>query len=216
MQQQNSAFAELIYKNAWQACSDAGLDMKRVILTPSHLKLETQLIVNKTSFDFPLLTNQPNSAGAVFPTERRLTNNDSFICSSLGVFISKPASNVDSTASLHTYPNPLVFSTAGVAAALETLYNSELSLSVDSAIVLPAWDLLRHRKVPNAQFSAGGLLDQFDGGEDGFFPIAPTINFVGKKTSTLTLKLPAALAAVEPFQRITFFFRGMLVQVPMS
>ncbi len=219
MTQQSTANSRLIYEKAKENLAAAGVSLASAKLTQSFLRLENQLIVWKTAFAFPVLNNQPNAVpGTIFNTEQRLNQQDSFVSAMWGVFLSKPSSNTDATFILHTYPNAQTFSTGSVAAAAETIYNSYFQLSVNNDIILPAWDAARHRLVPMTQngviITAQTIapIGEIDLGSDGYYPVEPNIVFIGSKNNVLTLLLPAALAAVETFQRISVVFRGVLAQ----
>lgn len=217
---QSTANSRLVYENAKQNLATAGVDLNKAKLTQSFLRLENTLIVGKTQFQFPVLNNQPSGTAGVgaFNTEQRLNQQDSFVTAMWGIFLSAPSSNTDATAILHTYPNPTTFAAAGVAAALETIYNSYFQLAVNNDIILPAWDLSRHRLVPQTQ---NGVIitaqtvapyDEIDLGSDGFYPVEPNLVFIGSKNNVLTLVMPAALAAITAFNRISVILRGVLAQ----
>jgi hypothetical protein len=218
MTQQNTVNSRLVYENAKKNLEMAQVSTAHAKLTQSFLRLENQLTTTATKFVFPVLNNQNNAAGTIFNTEQRLNQQDSFVGAMWGVFLSKPSSNTDATFILHTYPNAQVFTTANVASAAETIYNSFFQLSVNNDIILPAWDVSRHRSVPFTQAGVGITaqtifpIDQIDLGSEGFYPVEPNIVFIGSKNSVLTLLMPAALAAVETFQRISVIFRGVLAQ----
>jgi hypothetical protein len=221
MTQQNTVNSRLVYENAKKNLQDAGVSLAAAKLTQSFLRLENQLVVGKTQFAFPVLNNQPNFSGTIFPTEQRLNLQDSFVAAMWGIFLSSPAANTAvgrATAILHTYPNATAFPTAGTAAAAETIYNSYFQLSVNNDIILPAWDASRHRLVPQTQNGVGVTAqtifpeDEIDLGSDGFYPVEPNLVFIGSKNSVLTLIMPAALAAVESFETISIIFRGVLAQ----
>ena len=218
MTQQNTVNSRLVYENAKKNLQDAGVSLANAKLTQSFLRLENQLLTNKTQWQFPVLNNQNNFSGTIFPTEQRLNQQDSFVTAMLGVFVSNPTSNTVANFVLHTYPNAQVFTTANTAASLETLYNSYLQLAVNNDIILPAWDVSRHRLVPQTQ---GGVIitaqtvlpiDQIDLGSDGFYPVEPNLVFIGSKNSVLNLILPVALTAVESFERVSIILRGVLAQ----
>jgi hypothetical protein len=218
MTQQNTVNSRLVYENAKKNLTDAGVSIQAAKLTQSFLRLENQLITGKTQFQFPVLNNQPNFSGSIFNTEQRLNQQDSFVAAMWGVFLSKPSSNTDATYILHTYPNAQVFTTSGAAAAAETIYNSYFQLAVNNDIILPAWDLSRHRLVPQTQngviitAQTIGPIDEIDLGSDGFYPVEPNIVFIGSKNSVLNLIMPSALAVVESFERLSIIFRGVLAQ----
>lgn len=214
----SQANARLVFENALRIIKDARLTLDITKLTNSDLRLEQQAATNKTQYQFPVLTNNNGPANTLFNTETRLNQQDSFVASAWGFFISKPSSLTDATYILHTYPNALTFSTTGVAAAAETLYNSILQISVNNDIVMPVMSTRRFRAVPQSQAVAAGTnqngiaLDQIDLTSDGFTILEPLILFIGSKNSVITLSLPAALAAVETFQRLHMIFDGLLAQ----
>ena len=218
MTQQNTVNSRLVYENAKKNLADAGVSLANAKLTQSFLRLENQLLTNKTQWQFPVLNNQNNFSGTIFPTEQRLNQQDSFVSAMLGVFVSNPTSNTVANFVLHTYPNAQVFTTANTAASLETLYNSYLQLAVNNDIILPAWDVSRHRLVPQSQKGVGITaqtitnIDQIDLGSDGFYPVEPNLVFIGSKNSVLNLILPVALTAVESFERVSIVLRGVLAQ----
>lgn len=207
--------SRLIYENAKNLLLATGLTPNVTKLTQSFLRLENQLVVNKTQIQFPVLINQPNQSGIIFNTEQRLNLQDSFVTASWGIFLSNPVSNVDTTAVLHSYPNPIAFSAAAAAAA-ETIYNSYMQLAVNNDIILPAWDVSRHRMVPQTQataaFGAGSPLDEIDLSSDSFYPVEPNLILIGSKNSVLNIILPAALTTVDAFERISIVLRGVLAQ----
>jgi hypothetical protein len=220
MTQQNTVNSRLVYENAKKSLQEANVSIQAAKLTQSFLRLENKVNTTSNKFVFPVLNNQPSGTPGVaqFNTEQRLNQQDSFVSAMWGVFISKPSSDTDATFVLHTYPNAATFSGAGTAAAAETLYNSLFQLSVNNDIILPAWDVSRHRLVPETQSGVGITaqtvfpIDEIDLGSDGFYPVEPNLVFIGSKNNVLTLLMPAAFAAVETFERISVIFRGVLAQ----
>lgn len=211
----SSVNARQVYLNALSLMQAQGIRADVSKCTQSDLILENQLVVGTTQFNFPFLKNQNNNVGAPFNTEVRLNQQDSFVAAAWGVFLSNPASNVDATAPMLSYPNTNTFGAAAAAAA-ETIYNSLFQLSVNNDIILPVWSASRHRFVPQTQataaFGAGSPIDQIDLSSDGFVPVEPNLVVIGSKNNVLTLLLPAPLAAVTAFERIRVHFRGVLAQ----
>lgn len=219
MNQQNTAVARLVYQNALELIAPAGLTADNCKLTQSDLILEQQLFVNQTSYQFPVLANDNGPSGSRFNTEIRLNQQDSFIASAWGFFLLKPTSATDAAFVAQTYSNPQVFTTANVAAALETLYNSISRITVNNDVVLPVWSLSRNRVVPQTQQQPliSGVenaipYSQIDLSSDGFFPMEPNLIFIGSKGYVINIVLPQALAAVETFQRARIHYRGLLAQ----
>jgi hypothetical protein len=218
MTQQNTVNARLVYENAKMNLQQAGVNLQTAKLTQSFLRLENTMLTGKTQWQFPVLNNQNNFSGTIFPTEQRLNQQDSFVTAMLGIFVSLPTGATDATFILHTYPNITVF-TAADATPLETLYNSYLQLAVNNDIILPAWDVSRHRLVPQTQngilpFTAATVLpeDQIDGSSDGYYPVEPNLVFIGSKNSVLNLIMPQALSAVAANTRVSIILRGVLAQ----
>jgi len=213
-QLQSSVNSRLIYENAKANLIAAQVSVATAVLTQSFLRVENQLLVAVTNYVFPFLNTQPNpTAGIIFNTEKRLVQQDSFVAASWGVFLSNPASNTDATAPLHSFPNPFLFGAAPAAAA-ETIYNSVFSLTVNNNVILPSWDAYRHRAVLQTQqiAVAPSSIDQSEGDSTGFYPVEPNLVIIGSKNSVLQLQLPAALAAVTAFERISVILRGVLAQ----
>lgn len=216
----NQANARLVYEGGLKQVVDANLDPNVVKLTQSDLVLEQQMLVGVSNYSFPVLNNQNGSQGnTIFNTELRLAQQDSFIVSQWGMFLAKPTSALDATFIVQTYPNPQVFTTSGVSAAAETLFNSTAQVKVNNDVVYPAWHLSRHRLVPQTQQAPliTGVenaipYSQIDLSTDGFYPVEPNLVIIGSKNTVITIGLPAALAAVETFQRTRMHYRGLLAQ----
>jgi hypothetical protein len=219
MNQQSTVNARFVYDNALKILASYNINPASAKLTQSDLILEQQLLTTLTAYIFPVLTNDNGPSGSRFNTEIRLTQQDSFIASSWGVFLVEPTSAVDATFIAQTYPNKLVFVTAGESVALETIYNAYCKITVNNDVILPVWSLSRHRYVPQTQQTAliAGVQNanpyaEIDLSEDGFFPVEPNILFVGSKGYQIQMILPAALAAVGPFTRMRVHYRGVLAQ----
>lgn len=220
MNTQNTVTARALYNSALQQLAKAGLSAEQVKLTQSDIVLEQGLNINSSSYQFPTLVNNNGPANTLFNTEIRLNQQDTLICGAWGFFIAEPTSAVDATMIWHTYPNPLSFAAVGEAAALETLYNSQSSVTVNNDVVFPVWHMSRNRLVPQTQrntaaTAAGSFAyDQIDGSSDGFFPLEPNLNIVGSKNTVIVLKLPAAIAVIGAggFTRARQHYRGLLAQ----
>jgi hypothetical protein len=218
MSQQNSTLnARYVYENASAVMNANGISTQNAVLTQSDLVLEQQLLTTLTSYTFPVLSNDNGPSGSRFNTEIRLQQQDTFVASAWGVFLTNPSSATDATFICHTYPSPVPFG-AGPAAAAETIYNSYCKITVNNAVILPVWHLSRHRAVPESQQATaaanqnGIAQDQIDLSSDGFFPVEPNILFVGSKGYQIVVALPAALAAVTAFERLRIHYRGVLGQ----
>ena len=189
-------------------------------LAQGEVRCEVQLTATSTQFTFGVTTVDANSSNTIFNTEQRLNQQDSLIVSDYGIFVRKPASATSTIDAPLTYGNPNTFSTSNVATALNgTFYgNGQFSLKVNNDVIIPNRGLFNHYYVPQTQGAVGITaqtifpLDQVRGAEDGFLVTEPNIVLVGSKKYVPTIQLPAALAAVETFQRAVLIFRGILAQ----
>jgi hypothetical protein len=218
MNQQSTVNARFVYENALKVCAEFNINVANAVLTMSDIILEQALSTTLTQYTFPVLSNDNGPSGTRFNTEQRLQQQDVFIASSWGVFLEEPTSASDASYILHTYPNPVAFSTTGEAAALEVIYNSYCKIAVNNTVILPYWSLSRHRYVPQTQKTTaaanvnGNANDQIDLSQDGFHPVEPNILFVGSKGYQIQVILPEGLAALGDFTRLRIHYRGVLAQ----
>jgi hypothetical protein len=216
----NNSTARMVYEESLEVAAQANLNPDNTKNTMSDLVLEQQLLTTSTNYQFPVLSNQNGNQGnQIFNTEVRLAQQDSFIASSWGVFLLKPTSAVDTTFIAQTYPNPQVFTTGGVSASAETIYNSTARITVNNDVILPVWHLSRHRYVPQTQeqpliagVENGIPYSQIDLTTDGFYPVEPFLIFIGSKNNVINVILASNLTAVETFMRLRIHFRGLLLQ----
>ena len=231
MQQINTRLSRGQYDAARQALIARNLNPDKAVLTSSFLRSEAQFATTSlttptsTNYTFGFQINQvsTNSSGAPFNTERRLALQDGFMITEIGVFIGKPSSATDVNWRKYAYGNPAVFSSANVATSMNGLFeHGFLSLAIDNAVVLPAWDLSRHFSVGITQQSTwattpttGSLVspvDQFDGTTTGYYPVGSNIWFTGGQNINLQINAAAAITACEAYSRIIVITRGILAQ----
>jgi hypothetical protein len=206
--------ARLVYDNAKQLIANAGLSVGSAVLSQSYLRSEVAMSTTSTSYTIPILVN---SGSTSFPTTNLLNLQDAFICSSIGIFVAIPAAATTTAFPLYTYPNALVFTTAGAATALYSLYGGKMSLTTNNRQILPSWDIYRHLYVPQTQQGAAAtatVIDQNDAADFGYYPCEPNLVFVGSKNNVLTLELPSAIATLQASTapRIVVVMRGLLAQ----
>lgn len=210
--------ARIAYENALKICQNAGLSLDTVKLTPSTIRLEQQLSLTKSSYQFGVLVNNNGPSATQFNTEVRLNQQDSFITSQLFMYLGNPASGTDAAYIDHTYPSPVVFTGTGVAAALEVIYKSQLKITINNVVYTPTLQTGRFRMVPQTQqvtaaTNQNGIAqDQIDMSSDGGFASEPSIILIGSKNNIIELDLPVALTAVGSFTRVILEFRGHLAQ----
>lgn len=206
----NTQAARMVYENSLRALANAfpGQDVRQFKCTQSFLRLELALSTSITRYQFQIL-NQ--TAGSQFNTEQRLNLQDSFVISSMGIFLGKPSSSTDTTFELQTYANTVTFTNA---AAMNAIYNGTLQIAVNNDVIVPAWDAQRHFYRPQTQLTAAANspLDQKRLAEDGFYAVEPNVTAIGSKNTVITLNLPAALSAVDANSRVIVYLRGVLAQ----
>jgi hypothetical protein len=195
-------------------------DLEAQTIVQHTLRSEVKLTATATQFTIPV-TVQNNLAGVTFPTENRLAINDIFVCVDFNVSVCKPSSDTDTEFRLFNYGSPTVFTTANTAAAINSMYNKGYIQWINKQkVVAPHWDLLKHYKVPNQQAQShpnyaannDAMIDEYDGGVDGFYPTSPNWIFNGAGNINMQLILPSALAAVETYERLVVQYRGFLLQ----
>ena len=209
--------ARLVFDNAKALVKNAGFEVNQAVLSQSYLRSEVAMSTSTTSYHVPVLVNDSQN-GSEFPTENRLNLQDAFVVSSIGVFVSIPAASTTTAFQYYTYPNAQVFTTSGAAAALYSLYNGSMSITVNNRQIIPAWDLYRHLFVPQTQQATSTgtntAIDQNDGSEFGYYPAEPNIVLVGSKNNQISLNLPGAITTLQASTapRIIVIWRGILAQ----
>lgn len=206
----NTQAARMVYENAQISLARAfpGQDIRQFKCTQSYLRLELALSTAQTTYQFQIL-NQ--TTGSQFNTEQRLNLQDSFVISQLGVFLGHPSGSTDTTFELDTYCDTVKYTNA---AAMNAIYNSQLQITVNNDVIVPAWDVAKHFYRPQTQTTAAANspLNQKRLAEDGFYAIEPNITAVGSKNTVIQINLKAALSAVDANSRLIVYLRGILAQ----
>lgn len=118
----------------------------QVILTPSTLRSEVTLTTQSS------LTFEITATANAEVTERRLSTNDAFVMSHIGIFIGRRATaNARSTMRLHSFDNPLVFTDATEILGLGAFYNGFLNVQVNDVVYMDGLDMHNFRRVDGAQ-----------------------------------------------------------------
>lgn len=186
-------------------------------LSQHEIRLEVELNITNNRFVFGVTTQQANSTNVVFPTENRLTLQDSLVCAEYGIFVAQPTSRTDVAFALQSYGNTQVFAAADAAAIDSTFYsNGYLQTQVNGDVIIPYRGLLNHWYKPETQQTAalgpGSPKDQFRGAEDGFVTQEPNLLLIGSKNYVPEIVLPGAMASAANFLRAVLIYRGVLAQ----
>jgi hypothetical protein len=208
--------ARLVFDNAKSLVNNAGFSAGQAVLSQSYIRSEVAMSTSTTSYQIPILVNS-TGANTNFATNNLLQLQDAFVVSSIGIFVSIPASSSTTAFRLYTYPNVTAFSTSGAATALYNLYNGKMSVVVNNRQIVPSWDIYRHLYVPQTQQLAASTAttqDENDATEFGYYPVEPNIVLVGSKNNVISLELPGAISVLEAgtAPRIVVIMRGILAQ----
>jgi hypothetical protein len=208
--------ARLVFDNAKNLVNNAGFSAGQAVLSQSYIRSEVAMSTSTTSYQIPILVNS-TGANTNFATNNLLQLQDAFVVSSIGIFVSIPASSSTTAFRLYTYPNVTAFSTSGAATALYNLYNGKMSVVVNNRQIVPSWDIYRHLYVPQTQQLAASTAttqDENDATEFGYYPVEPNIVLVGSKNNVISLELPGAISVLEAgtAPRIVVIMRGILAQ----
>ena len=123
-------------------------------LSQSYLRSET-VLTTQAAIDFTLQTNKKQAA---LVTERLLNLNDEFVVTHFTVGLKRIASDTPTdlqqlTAPILTYDNSTAF--AGTNGAnVSSIYNSDLSWTIDRREFIPQFPMRAFRRVPTAQEAA--------------------------------------------------------------
>jgi hypothetical protein len=189
--------------------------------------LVTPLSANKTTYSFPVLVG--DDASNYSPGVAILLNRaDAFTATELGLFVGKPAAAPTAATSSqfdwYSYANPTIFTSSGTTQK-SIFNNSYINVTINNVQYLQNFSTLRLRRSPVTQTGLGyGVhatatassvlstsLDSFNGEQDGYFPLVPTLQLSGTSKIDIQLVLPEALGGtVESNACVMIAFRGFL------
>lgn len=183
-------------------------------ITQSDLRLEQPLTTGSNTMTFPVLDNQSNlPGGGTYPCEIRLSLQDSFVPTKIGIFQAVPSNAQDTAFDLYPYFSPLIFPDY---AAMEVFYNGRMKWTIQNDVLVKNWMTRRHKKTNQTQqtaaWGAGSPLDQRDGDEDGFIPMQPFVLLQGSQAIDITINLPQAPVAATANARTIIIVRGLVAQ----
>jgi hypothetical protein len=212
----NQIGARLTFENARSFVQSQGYDVSQAVLTQSYVRSEVAISASVTNYRLPIVITDNSST--IFNTMRPVNLQDVHVVSSLFVGLAAPSSSTDAAFPVCSYPSIGAGFSAAEADAALTLYNGFLSIQVNNQNVLPSYDILRSYYVPQTQGGVGITaqtvfpVDQFDGADNGFYPIEPNLLLNGGANIVANIVLPAAIATVKANSRIITIFRTILCQ----
>lgn len=200
---------------------------KGVITTPGFLRLESLCPTTATS---SILFNTLDTSGVKTSTERRLKLADSFTVTEIAFYLgagdatsNAPTPTQYARQTLHTFPNNNVTAFTGSADELEVLYNSYLTLRVDTTTFLDSVPLRQFYRVGTSQQGVGSSAtnnspvqaDEWGLSMYGRTELVPTIELNGQSNIEWSITLPDATvlsAASGKFVNCVLFLTGFLNQ----
>lgn len=182
-------------------------------LAPGYLRLESVIKNNSGKLIFKTFEGD---GATVYPTERRLDKNDSFIATKASFYLLKQdVANGKTNGKPLTYPNAQVFGAASE--FLWAIYNSgELKVTIGKKVWIPGLDIRRFLSVPQTQQSAPGNLDQYFG-KMASIKLTPQLEIDGSGSNELEVNFTpyagwAGGTAEAGFEhRAVLYFDGLLV-----
>lgn len=225
----SSVDSRLVFVNARRRLKKLAQKYKRTIdwqttrLSQSFLRSEVRLDATNTIYTFPILVNE----GSTVNTEKRLNLQDTFFVSHFGVFFRVNSGAVYGTeldSVMFTNPSARINGSGGTLNldGLVRLWSKgAFKLTVDNRVICPQWDALRHLYIPQTQVPVTSGIpteynyqDQFDGGQDGFYPVEPNWMLSGSKNNLFQLQLDENIpaASLPTISSVVVIFRGVLAQ----
>ena len=201
-----------------------------VITTPGYLRLEVSLTGTTNLVAFQVRDAQ---GGSQHVTERRLKVSDTFTIMSGAFYIGKAAVTAPATVptnlqyatqSLHTFANPQVFTGGSAAVNLQSLYNSYLSVRVDSTVFIDSMPMLNFYRVATSQQGVGSSAannvpiqaDEWPLSMYGNRDWTPTIELNGLANTEININLPTSVnlvAGANTYENVAvLYLNGFLNQ----
>jgi len=212
----NQISARLVFENARSFVQSQGYDVSQAVLTQSFVRSEVAISASVTNYRLPIVITDNSST--IFNTMKPVNLQDIHVVSSLFIGLAAPASSTDTAFPVCSYPSIGAGFSAAQADAALTLYNGFFSLNVNNQLVVPSIDILRNYFVPQTQGGVGITaqtvfpVDQWDAGDNGFYPVEPNILLNGGANIVANIVLPAAISTVKADSRIVAIFRTILCQ----
>jgi hypothetical protein len=189
--------------------------------TEGTLRLESALSTSG-SYTFQINANQSQIA-----TEIRLRQGDAFIATAIGLYLKKagatsPTDAQQTTAALHTFPNPTVFTGTNEATNLQSIYNSKLQFQVNSTNLTETLDTRRYYRVGEAQqglavstaaSNNAYFASQWNVADYGMMTFHQSIALNGQANNTINLLLPAGVdcSGTSSTNYAVIFLKGVLL-----
>jgi hypothetical protein len=207
--------ARLVYENASTLIRSLGYDTSHAVLTQSYLRGEVLLNTSNAAYQLPILVNTATNVNNTVRS-KYLQLQDLFVVSNISVFLVSGAAD-NGAANNYTYNSQIAFPTGS--AALQVVYNGNMSIVANNSQILVAWDFLKHKFVPQTQegilnYTAATpvQVDQVNWALDTEIVCEPNIVLNGAANYQISLNLPSAPATVDANTYLAVKFSGVLAQ----
>jgi hypothetical protein len=227
--------AEFNYANAHTqmrlnaAGSDIILGNNGAIISPGYLRSEIVLNANTNTYTFGINDNDLYNGQRLFPSERRLKNQDSFYVGAIGYFLNYYTTQGGSTAyrsQYKTHPAAQWQNTDDIVNLWEALWDAVFTIKVNNVPLIPNWDVRQHYNAPQTMYPVFVTPDpgqqyvpndQQNGSTDGYVPTQPMLLFDGGYNNVIEIKYDNALNGISlPIEggelRVVLRLYGQLVQ----
>jgi hypothetical protein len=227
--------AEFNYANAHTqmrlnaAGSDIILGNNGATISPGYLRSEVVLNANVNTYTFGINDNDLYNGQRLFPSERRLKNQDSFYVGAMGYFLNYYTTQGGSTAfrsQYATHPKGQWQNPNDIVNFWEALWDAVCAIKVNNVPIIPNWDVRQHYNAPQTMYPVFATPvatqqyvpnDQQDGATDGYVPVQPMLLFDGGYNNVVEIKFDNALNGIflptAPGElRLVMRFYGQLVQ----
>jgi hypothetical protein len=198
---------ELGLRQAYATIKNAYKSKQRnPVTTASDLRSLVPVVTGKTQYTFPIIVGDDANN---YPEAILLNRADAFTAVEIGIFIGAKSSTSDVAYDWYSYPNATIFTASGAATAFKTLYNNAfLNATINNVQYLQNYSVSRLRRAPIVQqgltygYTTSGAtapngVDSFDGQNDGYYPLVPTLQLSGTSKIDITLNLSGGLTAAS-------------------
>jgi hypothetical protein len=175
-------------------------------LTQSALVLIQDINSTKTVYNFPVLEN--DNATGIKPQEIRLNQNDSFVSTSLGIYLLAKQFDreTEQVKGDYIYLTHAPYNQSEETLDCQPLYDGYLRVSINNINYVDKYDVRKHELVQKTQFNDRGTVNltgstyaNIDLNTDGIFSIAPMITLEGSKKNQIDIVLPYAMTSGKTF-----------------
>lgn len=186
-------------------------------LSQGEIRLEVNLVSGSTIFTFAVTPVQNNSSNVIFPTERRLPQQDSLISNEFAIEIAQTTGVTDTNFIRRTYPNTQDFAAADVTALNGAFYsNGFFQTKVNNDVIIP-YRMLKNfyyagQTQQTAPLGAASPQDMQRGAEDGYITNEANIILIGSKNYVPQIELSGPIVLTVATIRAILTYRGVYAQ----